>query len=129
MRKILVVDDNPDHIELLCIMLTKLDIDCIVAYTGLEAVELAKDLLPDVIIMDWIMPSETLTGFDATRLLQSDVSTHHIPVIACSAVSERAQFVDAGCVDFIKKPFRSDVLLNTIRNYLPKTSLSPHQVD
>ncbi len=119
MYKILIVDDNPAQSELLCILLAKLNIECIVAYTGLEAVELAKDLLPDVIVMDWIMPSETLTGSDATRQLQSDASTSHIPVIACSAISERAQVVAVGCVDFIQKPFRTDMLLNTIRNYLP----------
>ena len=57
MYKILIVDDNPEQSELMCIMLTKLDIECIVAYTGMEAIELAKDHLPDVIVMDWIMPS------------------------------------------------------------------------
>ena len=89
------------------------------AYSGEEAVSLAKHLLPDVIIMDWIMPSETLTGCDATLQILSDQTTHHIPVIACSAVAEYHQVVAAGCVDFIPKPFRIDTLLNTVRNYLP----------
>jgi len=118
MNKILVVDDCPAQTELMCVMLAKLGIETIVAYTGLEAVALAKDLLPDVIVMDWVMPAETLTGYDATQQILSDTATHHIPVIACSAVSNRNQAVAAGCVDYIPKPFRLDTLLNAVRNCL-----------
>lgn len=119
MYKILIVDDKSSQIELMCIMLSKLNVECIVAYSGREAVKLAKHLLPDVIVMDWIMPAETLTGNDAVHQILSDRSTVHIPVIACSAVSERSQVLAEGCVDFIPKPFRLDTLLTVVRNHLP----------
>jgi len=119
MYKILVVDDEPRQAELMCIMLGRLNIECIIAYTGEEAVKLAKQFLPDVIIMDWILPAETLTGNDAVQQILSEPLTYQIPVIACSAVSERHQVMAEGCVDFVAKPFRLDTLLDTIRNYLP----------
>ena len=119
MYKILIVDDSPPQIELMSIMLARLGIECIAANSGEEAIHLAKRFIPDVILMDWIMPSETLTGNDATRQILSDKSICHIPIIACSAVAERSQVFAEGCVDFIAKPFRLDVLLNTVRNHLP----------
>jgi len=119
MYKVLIVDDSPDQTELMRTVLTKLGIQCFMAYSGEEAVSLAKRILPDVIVMDWIMPSETLTGYDATQQILADIATHNIPVIACSAVAERHQVVAHGCVDFIPKPFKLDVLLSTVRNHLP----------
>ena len=116
MYKILVVDDNQEQAELICIMLAKLDIECVVAYSGEEAVSLAKLLLPDMIFMNWFMPRETLTGSEATQIILSELTTNHIPVIACSAASTRNQVLAIGCVDFLPKPFRLDMLLSIVRN-------------
>jgi CheY-like chemotaxis protein len=119
MYKILVVDDNHSQVDLICAMLARLNIKCISAYSGEEAVMFAKSCLPDVIIMDWVMPAESLTGNDATQQILSDHTTRHIPVIACSAVIEHDQISIAGCVAFIPKPFKLDNLLNIVRTYLP----------
>jgi len=118
MPTVLVVDDKPSQTELMSVMLKQLGLECIVAHTGIEAVQLAKKWLPDIIIMDWIMPADTLTGIDATRAILSEQSTNHIPVIACSAIDDMSQATCVGCVGYMRKPFGLDVLRNTIQKYL-----------
>lgn len=118
MYTVLVVDDNPTHIEILCVMLSKIDVECVAAYSGLEGIEMATQILPDLIIIDWIMPSETMTGLDATRYLVANNSTHHIPIIACSGAGNLCEAIHAGCVDYINKPFNLDTLLSKVGQYL-----------
>ena len=118
MYKVLVVDDKPSQVDMLCAMLTTLNIECIPAYSGAEAVAIARDQQPHLIIMDWIMPVQTLTGEAATRRIVADSATRHIPVIACSAASNLSDAFDAGVVDCIGKPFGIDTLSRTIRPYL-----------
>ena len=119
MVKVLVVDDKPSQVELLCAMLTTIGVECFAAYSGVEAVNTAKQVQPQLIIMDWLMPAETLTGDAATRQILADHSTHHIPVIACSAISNLEDIAyQAGCVDCVSKPFSLDTFINKIRQYL-----------
>lgn len=118
MHKVLIVDDEPAQIDLLCAMLTVLDVECIAAHSGLEAIEVARKLQPHLIIMDWIMPAETLTGDAATRQILSDPSINHIPVIACSTVTNLGDAAQSGVVDCIYKPFTRDSLLSKVKPYL-----------
>ena len=119
MYKILVVDDKPAQVDLMCLMLAKLNAECIVAYSGLEAVELAQQEQPDLILMDWVMPADTLTGFDATQQLLANSITHHIPIIACSALGDLSQALSIGCIDAINKPFDLNVFLEIVQRHLP----------
>ena len=118
MHKILVVDDQPTQTQVMCHILSILDIECIVAHSGREAVQLAKNQQPDLILMDWIMPAETLTGNAAIQEILADEATRHIPVIACSAVIDLSQAMSAGCVDYVQKPFDPDQFLDKIRRHL-----------
>lgn len=118
MYKVLVFDDKPSQVELLCTMLSKFDIECFRAYSGNEAIAIAKQKQPHLILMDWIMPTLTLTGGDATRQILGDDETFHIPVIACSAASNLGDALTVGCVDCLPKPFNLSSLIGKIRQYL-----------
>jgi len=118
MPTVLVVDDKPSQTELMCVLLGHLGLECIVAHSGIEAVQIAKHQMPDVIIMDWVMPANTLTGMDATRAILSEQTTNHIPVIACSAIDDMSQATCIGCVGYMRKPFGVDALRKMLQSYL-----------
>lgn len=118
MPTVLVVDDKPSQTQLLSIMLTQLGVECITAHSGTEGIQSAKNYQPDLVLMDWIMPSDTLNGADATRALLSDPDTRHIPIIACTAVADSNEAMQAGCTDFLRKPFDMNMLRQKIQRYI-----------
>ena len=103
--KILVAEDNPLNMELVKDLL-ELDGHTVeMAEDGLKAVELARRLQPDVVLMDIQLPK--IDGLEATRRLQADPATREIPVIALTANAmkeDRARVVEAGCIGHIAKP-------------------------
>lgn len=114
MKKILIVDDAPFVREVLQNLLTKQGYEVIgEAANGAEAIQLASALRPDLILMDIIMPETS--GIEAARSIQQ---THpEIPIVAMSTEESAhivAQAIEAGCVDYVVKPFRKDDLFTTI---------------
>ena len=103
--KILVAEDNPLNMELVKDLL-ELDGHTVeAAEDGLKAIELARRLHPDVVLMDVQLPK--LDGLEATRRLQADPATREIPVIALTAsamVEDRERVLEAGCIGHIAKP-------------------------
>lgn len=88
------------------------------AHDGLEAVELFKEMHPDMILMDCKMPN--MDGLDATRVIHE--LSPKTPVIMQSAYTfetDRQNAFDAGCIDFIAKPIIRDELFEKIQKYLP----------
>lgn len=106
MKTILVVDDSPTNARLLGEMLRD-DYDVRVASSGAEALALcAADPLPDLILLDVIMPSPD--GYEVCRRLMGDTRTAGIPVIFISAMDDegdRVRGLACGAVDYILKPF------------------------
>jgi CheY-like chemotaxis protein len=87
------------------------------ASDGEEAVELARELQPDVILMDLMMPGTD--GVAATRRLKSDPLTSQIPVVAVTGASYASQTaIDAGCDDYMVKPLSEAQLVEGIRRVL-----------
>jgi PAS domain S-box-containing protein len=122
----LVADDSSVNRRILASLLESAGIRVITAAGGLEAVELGRTHRPDVVLMDLRM--EDLNGFEATRRLGADEATAAIPVIAVSAsawdeVREAAR--DAGCVDFLPKPVKADVLFAKLQRYAGVRFVSP----
>ena len=118
-RTILVVDDKPENRSMLTSLLVPLGFDIQEAGDGQEALAQAAACQPDLILMDLVMP--VMDGFEATRRLRQMPALKTIPVIALSAsVFEytRQQSIDVGCDDFIPKPVRIDVLLDTLKTHL-----------
>jgi len=102
---ILVVDDERINRELIRYVLEKQGHRVHGAENGAEAVQLARQVLPQLILMDWQMP--VLNGLDATRELKSDPLTRHIAVVAVTAHAmhgDRERALQAGCDDHCTKP-------------------------
>ncbi|MBX2869805.1 MAG: response regulator, partial [Acidiferrobacterales bacterium] len=114
-HSILYVEDNDDNIYMLTRRLRRRKFIVHEARTGAEGVELARKLVPSLIIMDLILPD--IHGCDATRQLKADSATTAIPVIALSAhasTEDRDSALSAGCIDFDTKPVDFDRLMTKI---------------
>jgi len=114
-RKILVVDDEPQIVRLLALRLKAKNFDVISAYDGYQCVQVAKQELPDLILLDIKMPLGG--GIKAFEKLKSISATSTIPVIFITAYpSEEVKklVMDMGAEDFVSKPFNSDVLIEKI---------------
>ena len=106
MRKILVVDDNPDNQDILIFRLRRMgNFELLVASNGKEALEVAARARPDLILMDLRMP--VMDGYEATLLLRQTEWGKDLPIIAVTAASSeeyREKALKVGCSDFIAKP-------------------------
>lgn len=119
MTRILCVEDNDDNLYMLHRRLSRAGFEVKVATNGAEAVEWAKGLQPDIIVMDLNLPK--LNGWEATRQLKGQPETKHIPVIVLSANTgdePRERAFAAGCDDFETKPADFDRLVGKIRTLL-----------
>jgi PAS domain S-box-containing protein len=124
----LVADDSSVNRRILASLLESAGVRVITAAGGVEAVELARTHRPDVVLMDLRMSD--LNGFEATRRLARDEATASIPVIAVSASAwdeVREASREAGCVDFLPKPVRADVLFARLQRYTRVRFVSPSE--
>ena len=115
----LVVDDNAENRHILASLLESAGISVLTAEGGLEAIDLAMALRPEVIFMDLKMSD--LGGLEATRRLRADPATATIPVIAvtASALGDSAQTArEAGCIDYLSKPVRAQLLFGMLQTHL-----------
>lgn len=125
-QHVLVVDDEEDLLELIRYNLSKegYRVDCVA--TGEEALEHARRDLPDIMILDLLLPS--VDGLEVCRRLKSDDRTKHIPILMLTAKSEEADVViglEFGADDYMTKPFSPRVLLARVRAVLRRTSEEP----
>lgn len=117
-QKILMVDDDTEISRLVQIMLRN-QFFVTTAKNGKEAVEMAIEMKPDIILMDLSMP--VLDGYEATKILKSRDDTSHIPVIALSARAMKGEIEKAlqvGCDAHLAKPFKLNELLEKIREFV-----------
>ena len=125
MTMILCVEDNEDNLYMLQRRLTRAGFEVKIAMNGKQAVDWAKTLLPDLIVMDLNLPG--LDGFEATRRLKSQPETKHIPIIVLSAhdrEKNREKALAAGCDDFETKPTDFERLVTSIRSLLGQSPKS-----
>jgi two-component system cell cycle response regulator DivK len=116
---ILLVDDYQDGREMYADALTFSGFRALEASSGLEALQLAIDRLPDLILMDLSLPG--MDGWEVTSRLKKDARTKHIPIIALTAhalTEERERAEQAGCDGFLAKPCLPDELLEEVRRVL-----------
>lgn len=116
MATILVVDDSPLEMTRFREILTKNGFDMIEAYNGTEGYEKAVEHLPDVILMDIVMPE--MNGFQATRKITRDKATAHIPVIIASTKDQETDRLwgkRQGAKEYLTKPVTEDELMRVIR--------------
>jgi signal transduction histidine kinase/CheY-like chemotaxis protein len=116
---ILVVDDEASARELLVSYLNQ-EYRIAIAESGSEAVNKAHELRPDAITLDLSMPGKS--GFEALVTLKKDPETTNIPIIIVSIVDQKNLGFALGAADYLIKPIRKPVLLETIRKHLPLLS-------
>jgi DNA-binding response OmpR family regulator len=108
---VLAADDDEDILDLVAFRLERSGYTVIVARDGEEALELAAKELPDLAVLDVMMPK--VDGFEVTRRLRADETTSRMPIILLTARSQDAdvqQGFDAGADDYLRKPFSPDEL-------------------
>lgn len=114
-KKILIVDDSATDRQFLVEVLTKQGFQCVTAQSGDEGIAKSKSELPDLVLMDIIMPGTD--GFKATRAITHDEATKHIPVIVCTSKrleTDRIWGMRQGAKDYIIKPIDPKELLAKI---------------
>lgn len=120
MARILIVDDSPTDTRVFTTVLERNGHSVLTAATAEEGVEAAKRELPDLVLMDVIMPG--MNGFQATRALSRDPATQHIPVIIVSTKNmetDRVWGLRQGAKDYLVKPPSERALVDRIRALLP----------
>lgn len=121
---ILIVDDTPTNISILFDVLSKAGYKVLVATDGKSAIEQAKYALPDLILLDVVMPG--MSGFETCRQLKSIVATEAIPIIFMTALTETVNKINGfnmGAVDYITKPFEIHEVQSRIGTHLALANL------
>lgn len=116
MAKILIVDDSPTELHVLTQMLEREGYQTLTARNGEEGIEVAKMELPDLILMDVVMPG--INGFQATRRLTRDAKTRQIPIIIVSTkglVTDREWGMRQGAFSYLVKPVDAGNLIDQVR--------------
>jgi DNA-binding response OmpR family regulator len=127
-KKILVVDDEPDMVEMLKLILESASYEVIAAYDGQEGVEKARAERPDAIILDLMMPKKD--GFQACKELKGEPATAGIPVLVLTAISEKLSHtryaksmgLELEAEDYIDKPVDANILLERLAKLLRRGS-------
>ncbi len=115
MAKVLIVDDSPAQVDTIRNLIENGGHEAISAESGNEALQMAREEKPDVILMDVVMPG--MSGFQTTRKLSKDLETCRIPVIFVSTKdgeADRIWGMRQGATAYVTKPVNPDILLSAI---------------
>jgi len=121
MARILIVDDSPSQLLGLKRLVEKMGHETLTAEDGAAGVEAAKRELPDLVLMDVVMPN--LNGFQATRSISKDPATAHIPVILVTTKdqdTDRVWGMRQGARAFVTKPVNEAELTEAVKEALAK---------
>jgi CheY-like chemotaxis protein len=125
-RTLLLVEDNEDNRIIYSTVLRHVGYEVVEACDGLQAVELARSLVPDLILMDISLPE--LSGWEATRILRQDPTTSTIPIIALTAhalADDRVRATEVGFTAYLAKPIEPRAVLAEVRRWLGEKHESP----
>jgi DNA-binding response OmpR family regulator len=118
MSKVLIVDDEPNIVMALDYSLQKQGFEVLIARDGQEALDTVKTSIPDVIVLDVMMPR--VDGLEVLRQLKSKPETQAIKVLILSAKNKASDIqkgLDAGANEYLKKPFSTKKLIEKIKSY------------
>jgi len=125
MAKILVVDDEPDALELVGFNLKQAGFEVTTADDGAEALKKARETVPDLILLDLMLPE--VDGLEVCKLLKRDAATSSIPVIMLTAKAaeiDRVLGLELGADDYVTKPFSPRELVLRVKNLLKRRAES-----
>ena len=123
--KILIVDDDQDSLKLIGLMLQRQGYEVVAANAGNQAIARALNELPDLIILDVMMPD--MDGYEVTRRLRSNPKTKDIPIIMFTAktlIDDKVAGFEAGVDDYLTKPTHPTELSSRIKAILAKSGIS-----
>ncbi len=115
----MIVDDEPDIRRLVSFSLKRHGLEVIEAVDGLSACAVAEAEMPDLILMDVMMP--LMNGFEASKRIKENPATAHIPILMLSAKSqvyEQEQGLESGALEYITKPFTPAQLVEQVTSHL-----------
>jgi len=121
LKKILVVDDEEDLVEIIRFPLELEGLDVLVSYNGEDALNQARKENPDLILLDLMLPK--LDGYKVCRLLKFDERYKHIPILILTAKTQEKDKLlgkETGADEYITKPFDIEYLINRVKFYLSK---------
>lgn len=121
MAHVLIVEDNEMNRDMLSRRLKRKGFDISIAVDGQEGVDKAREIQPDIILMDMSLPK--IDGWQATRLVKSNPDTKQIPIVALTAHAmpeDREKALEAGCDDYDTKPVELPRLLEKIQALLTR---------
>jgi DNA-binding response OmpR family regulator len=116
MARILIAEDERDIRDLITFTLKFAGHEVFAAANGEEALNMAKQLMPDIILMDVRMPK--MTGYESCAAMKADPTIAHIPVVFLSAKGQESEVqagIDLGAVEYILKPFAPDQLAERVK--------------
>jgi len=119
MPVVLVIEDNPDNMTLICDILELNGYATLHAVTGKQGYEIAEKSLPDFIILDIQLPD--IDGYTVMDLLRKDIKTKEIPIIAMTSYAmagDREKLLKAGCDGYIEKPIDPIIVMDQIKEAL-----------
>jgi DNA-binding response OmpR family regulator len=122
---VLVVDDAPDTLRMLCDALSGEGYTVLVALSGQQALERLDLIVPDAILLDAVMPG--LSGFETCQRIKAHASWAHVPVVFMTGLSETADIVagfNAGGVDYVVKPVRVEEVLARLATHVRNARVS-----
>jgi twitching motility two-component system response regulator PilH len=114
-KKVLIVDDSPTERHVLTEILQKAGFSVVIAESGEQAIDVARQEVPDLILMDVVMPG--MNGYQATRTITRDEITRHIPVFMCTSKGQETDKIwgmRQGARDYLVKPIDGAMLLGKI---------------
>lgn len=118
-KRILLVDDEAQLVELVKMRLEANGYQVLTAYDGKEALDVAKKEMPDLIILDLMLPK--IDGYKVCRMLKFDEKYKKIPIIMFTAralEADKKAGMEVGADDYITKPFEPELLLMKIKDFL-----------
>ena len=119
--RVLIIDDEPELVKAVEVRLKANGYDVEVAYDGKAGIDKAKEVRPDLILLDFVMPM--MDGYEVARELMADIEIKQIPIVVLTASQQKdlkARFREIGINAFIVKPFETSDLLNMVNKYLSK---------
>lgn len=118
-KLILVVEDEPNNRELAVKILVFSGYETICAFNGQEAIEKVKQTNPDLVLMDLSLP--IMDGWEATTAIRANPQYAKLPIIAVTAHAmggDRENALEAGCTDYVSKPYCASQLVEIVKKYL-----------
>lgn len=122
-KNILVADDDPRNVFVLATIFEEYGANIHEAENGEVALNILEELMPDLIIMDIMMP--VMNGYETINAIRRDVRLKNLPIIALTAKSQKedkAKCIDAGANDYVSKPVDYDTLLHLVNAWINKNN-------